>query len=216
MASVKGPRPYSSNHRARQADTTQAATLDAARDLFVDRGYVATTIEDIARRAGVSRPTVFAAVGNKATLLSVLRDRALAGDDEPVPVRDRPWFKELLEEQDPARTIELHARNVTTMNGRYALIEEVLHAAAGADPAIRELWEASERERLIGARVVAENVATKGPWRAGIDTETAAQLLWTLVAADVYRRLVHRAGWTSASYQTWLAATLCSQLLPRS
>jgi AcrR family transcriptional regulator len=214
VPSVKGSRPYSSSLRAEQARTTRAAVLDAARELFVDRGYVATTIEDIARRAGVSRPTVFAAVGSKATLLSLLRDQALAGDDEPVPVTDRPWFRELLDEPDAGHTVELHARNVTMMNGRYAMLEEVLHAAAGADPAMRELWETSERERLAGARVVAENLAGKSPWRQGIDSQSASQLLWTLTAADVFRRLVHSASWPPARYETWLAATLRSQLLP--
>lgn len=189
--------------------------LDAARELFLQRGYVATTIEDIARKAGVSRPTVFTAVGSKARVLAVLRDLALAGDDDPVPVSERSWFKELLAEPDRARAVGVHARNVTAMNSRYALLEEVLHAAAGADPDLRKLWEASEDERLTGARQVAENLAGKGPWRRGIDTETAAQLLWTLTAADVYRRLVHGAGWTPALYQSWLTGTLAEQLLPR-
>jgi AcrR family transcriptional regulator len=68
------------------------AVLRAARELFIARGYPATTIEEIAGRAGVSKPTVFAAVGSKQAILKQLRDIAVAGDDEPVPVAERPWY----------------------------------------------------------------------------------------------------------------------------
>jgi len=60
--------------------------LDAARQLFIAQGYGATTVEQIAQRAGVSKPTVFSAVGNKQMVLRAARDTALAGDGEPVPV----------------------------------------------------------------------------------------------------------------------------------
>ncbi|MFA7324270.1 MAG: helix-turn-helix domain-containing protein, partial [Candidatus Nanopelagicales bacterium] len=63
------PRSYASPLRAESAQRTRRAVLEAARELFLSAGYVQTTIEQIADRAGVSRPTVFSSVGNKATVL---------------------------------------------------------------------------------------------------------------------------------------------------
>src|SRR6267378_378845 len=90
MPPVKPPRPYRSPRRAQSARTTRRLVLDAARALFLEHGYVGTTIEQIAARAGVSKPTVFAAVGSKRTLLKELRDLALAGDEELIEVPARP------------------------------------------------------------------------------------------------------------------------------
>ena len=82
MTEVK-KRRYSSPLRTEQAQASRAAVLAAARELFVEQGYGGTTIDQVAARAGVSKPTVFTAVGNKATLLKVVRDVAMAGDDQP-------------------------------------------------------------------------------------------------------------------------------------
>ena len=92
----------------------------AAYRLFSDKGYLATSIEDIAAEAGVARPTIFTAVGPKATILRLVVDQALAGDDAPVPIAQRPWWREAIDEPDPVRSIELHARNMCLINQRAA------------------------------------------------------------------------------------------------
>src|ERR1700749_1960563 len=112
MAEVnRSPRRYVSPLRREGAARTRKAVLDAANDLFIAQGYTATTIDEIAARAGVSKPTVFAAAGSKQAILKQLRDMALAGDDEPVPVAQRPWYREALAEPDPRRALRLYARN---------------------------------------------------------------------------------------------------------
>ena len=102
MAEVnREARAYVSTLRREGAARTRQAVLDAARELFTAQGYTATTVDEIAGRAGVSKPTVFAAAGSKPAILKQLRDIALAGDDEPVPVAQRPWFQGALAEPDP-------------------------------------------------------------------------------------------------------------------
>ena len=96
-------RRYSSPLREEGARRTGELILAAAQDLFVAQGYVQTTIEQIAERAGVSRPTVFANAGSKRELLKRLRDLALAGDDDPVPVIERAWYQEALTERTRPR-----------------------------------------------------------------------------------------------------------------
>jgi AcrR family transcriptional regulator len=201
--------------RAQQAAGTRAAVLAAARELFLEQGYGATTVDQIAARAGVSKPTVFSAVGNKQTVLSAVRDVAMAGDDEKVAVSDRPAADRIRAEPDPRRTVELLAAHFTELNGRYAQIDEVLRGAAhSGEPELRELWQTSETQRLIGARMWLSNLAGKGPLRDGLDLDAATDLMWFHMAPGHLHELVHERGWTAERYRAWLAETLARTLLP--
>ena len=115
-------RTYTSTLRERQAAATRQAVLDAAHDLFLSQGYGATTIDQVAARAQVSKPTVFAAVGNKQALLAAVRDVALAGDDLPVAVADRAPYQAVVAEPDPYRAIALMAAHLAELWSRYASI----------------------------------------------------------------------------------------------
>jgi len=216
VADVKNSdRTYSSPLRAQQAAATRQAVLDAARSLFIGQGYGATTIEQIAAAAGVSKPTVFTAVGNKQAVLSAVRDVAMAGDDEKVAVADRPLAQEVRSEPDPYRAVELLAELFTGIGGRYAEIDAVLRGAAhSGDPDLRTMWQTSEEQRLFGARMWVTTLAEKGPLRAGVDVETAIDVLWLYMAPDQYHRLVHARGWSPERFQEWMSDSLCRLLLP--
>jgi AcrR family transcriptional regulator len=216
MADVKrSERPYESPLRAQQADATRRAVLTAAHDLFVAQGYGATTVDQIAARAGVSKPTVFTAVGNKQTVLSAVRDVAMAGDDEKLAMVQRPLAEQIRQEPDPYRAVELLAGLFTGVGGRYARIDAVLRGAADSgEPGLRELWETSEQQRLTGARIWATALAAKGSFRDGVDLDTATDLLWLAMAPDQYHRLVHDRGWSDERFQHWLVDSLTALLLP--
>jgi AcrR family transcriptional regulator len=213
VSDVNRTRRYLSRLRDDGARRTRRLVLAAARELFAAQGYVSTTVEQIADRAGVSKPTVFASVGSKRTILKELRDLALAGDEEPIPVIERPWYQQVLTEPDPRRSLRLYARNAVRMHQRAAEVEEVLRNAAAADPELRELWQTSEGERRVGARTVVDALLSKGPLKPGLDRDAAIDVLWVLTAGDAYRRLVHSCGWPIQRYEQWLADTYCTQLL---
>jgi TetR/AcrR family transcriptional regulator, regulator of autoinduction and epiphytic fitness len=212
VADVKSS-TYSSPLRAQQAAATRQAVLAAARRLFIAQGYGATTIEQIAAEAGVSKPTVFTAVGSKQTVLSAVRDVAMAGDDEKVPVAERPLAQLVRGEPDPYRAVELLAELFTGIGGRYAEIDAVLRGAAhSGDLELRRLWETSEDQRLLGARMWVTTLAEKGPLR--LDVDSAVDVLWLYMAPDQYHRLVHVRGWSAERFRTWMSDTLCRILLP--
>ena len=196
------------------ARQTRETILAAARELFIAQGYVATTIEQIADRASVSKPTVFASVGSKRAVFKELRNVAVAGDDLPVPVRERPWYREALDEPDPRRSLRLHARNMVRMHQRYADLHDVLRAGAGADLELRELWNTAERERRAGAGFIVDALIRKGPLKAGLDRESATDLLWALTSAETFQRLAGTGRWGIDRYQSWLGQTFIDQLLP--
>jgi hypothetical protein len=79
---------------------------------------------------------------------------------------------------------------------------------------LRELWETSEQQRLIGARIWLSTLAEKGPLRAGLDLDDAVDALWLYMAPDLFHRLVHDRGWSQEHFQTWLTDTLRRLLLP--
>jgi AcrR family transcriptional regulator len=215
MAEVnRGARRYISPLRRDAAARTRQAVLDAARELFIAQGYATSTIEEIAGRAGVSKPTVFAAAGSKQAILKQLRDISLAGDDEPVPVAQRPWYREALAEPDPRRALRLYARNATAIHRRSADVHEVLRAAATSDKDLHDLWRASEDERRGGATIVVDALLQKSRLKAGLDRAAAIDIVWVLTASDIFWRLVRTRRWSDAQFESWLGDTLGEQLLP--
>ena len=180
-----------------QAATTRRAIIDAASALFIERGYVATSIEAIAEAAGVSRATVFTSVGGKKELLKKAYDVALVGDDEPIPFPLRPASLAVRAEPDPRRFLIGYTGLVVDINTRLAPIYEAVRGAASADPEVRDVFEAIGAERRAGAgRVVRDLVAKGGRLRKGLDIEHAADVLWVFIDAGLFHLLVHQRGWS--------------------
>jgi AcrR family transcriptional regulator len=202
MAKVKRPnkpRTYTTSIRRGEAP---ARVCDAARRLFAAKGYVATSIADIAAEAGVARPTVFTAVGPKPVILRTVVDQALAGDDAPVPIAERAWWREAIEEPDPGRSIELHARNMCRISQSAAPVLGALEVAASIDPDAAEVWKRFQRQRWAGLNEFAVALAGKTA-ELRCDEETMTATMWTL-SPDAYLRLVQDAGWPIERYQAWL------------
>jgi AcrR family transcriptional regulator len=213
MSDVNVSRRYESKTRDEAARQTRRAVLAAAGELFVAQGYVATTVDQIGDRAGVSRPTVFA-VGSKAHLLKLARDVAIAGDDELVAVADRPAFADVAAATTTEDVLRAYARVSAHIGRRFGALNEVLQQARSADPELGELWRVSEDERLAGARMVIKAVRAKGPLKSGLTPERAAEVLWLLTDVSVQRRLVVERGWSVARFERWYADAMIDLLLP--
>ena len=216
MNAVKPPRRgYQSDLRDRQAAETRGAVLGAARELFLTHGYGATTIEQIAERAGVSKPTVFSAVGSKQAVMAALRTVALRGDDDAATVAEREPWQRVLGEPDPYRAVQLEVTHLADLWSRWAELKEVLRgAASGGEPALRELWATGEEQRLVAAQRFVSALAAKGPLRDGLGKHTAIDITWALASPEHYQALVAERGWSRARYEKWLTDTLTHALLP--
>ena len=207
-------RPYRSPLRESQARATRQAVVDAARDLFVEQGWSATTIEAVAGRAGVSRRTVFTAVGGKAALLKVALDWALVGDDEPVPMAERPVIAEMAAEEDPAALVARWARFIADIEQRAAPLAAVLDVAADVDPQAATVREESERNRVGGARAFVERLEAIGGLRAGVTVERATATAHLLMDPAVHRTLVGDHDWSKDDYVAWIVEVATATLLP--
>jgi AcrR family transcriptional regulator len=212
---VKTRRRYESPRRREQAAATRRAILESAQGLFEERGYAATSMAAIAAEAGVALKTVYLAFETKAGLLRALWHKLLRGDEAPVPVGDRDWYREILEETDPKRQIELVARNSRLVKERAAALIEVIRAAAPADPDIGRLWSRIQSEFYENQRGIVRTMHRRKALRPGLGVDRAADILWSLNHPSFYWLLHHERGWTSRTYETWLVGALTTQLLSR-
>ena len=206
-------RRYTSEIRDEQARRTRRAIVAAAHDLFLARGYAATTVDAIAQAAHVSRRTVFNSAGGKAALLKLAWDWAIVGDDEPIPLADRPAVKAIQAEPDPHKALALWAQMVVEIAARAAPIAEVLTAAADADADAAQLAADADRDRMFGATAFTRYLASRDGLAPGITQQYAADLCWALMDPHLYRLLVTQRGWTAADFTQWLSSSLAATLL---
>ena len=206
-------KPYSSQLRAAQARATRRAIVDAAARLFTEQGYGATTVDAIAKTAGVSRKTVFASVGGKAQALKLAIDWAIVGDDEPVPLLERPVVRAGMAEPDACQMIAAYARSTTELGARIAPLIAVAEAAAGADAEIRAMSADGNAQRLRGMTVFAQALADRGALRPGLTVSEAADILWLLGGPAVYHRFVIEQGWPAQRFEEWLRDALTGLLI---
>ncbi len=205
---------YNSPLRAEQARATRRAIVAAAARLFVERGYGPTTVDAIADAAGVSRKTVFTSVGGKAEALKLAIDWAIVGDDEPVPLLQRPQVQSGLVEPDARRILTDYAADIRQIHSRIAPLAAVVDEASGSDPALRALAEQGREQRLAGMRVLAQVLADRGALKPGLTASEAADILTLFNDPKVYQRLAVERRWDEERYQTWMADALVSLLVP--
>ena len=212
MASVKGKRNYSSPIRDEQAARTRARILDAASELFLDRGYGRTTMKDIAESAGVARDTVHAVFGSKARVLTALIDLRLVPDGSVPAARERPEALAFKNEVDQRKQIELYSAFIAGLSTELRPVFEILRTASAVEPEAADVFEEMDQHRLANMQTYAKWIAARGPLR--VSTRRAAEIMWTVASPDVGRMLCDVLGWTEAQHAQWLADTLTRTLLP--
>ena len=174
---------------------------------------MATTIQAIADRAAVSAETVYATFGSKRWLLSALIDVSIVGDDATVPLLDRAWVREMRDEPDPRRKLEILARNGSLILERITPVYEVLRGAAAADPEIASLWERYKSQRFAGQSELIRIVGAGGSPRKGVSADADAGTLFAIGSPEVYRLLTVDRGWSPGRFERWYADTLAHVLL---
>lgn len=154
----------------------------------------------------------------EATLIpaSMAARWTIAGDDEPVPMLERPHIKAMRQEPDARRMLASYARHVRETGARTAPLHEVVRAAAGLDEEVRALADEGGAQRIRGMRVLAQNLADRGALKPGLTPSEAADVLWLLNDPGVYHRLVIEQHWDLDRFQDWLADSLISLLIPAS
>lgn len=189
------------------------AVLDAAGELFLERGYGATTIEAISGAAEIPQATIYRLFSSKQGILKALLDRSVAGDDEPIAVADRSHVRALLSSPDPQEAVEGLAAVSVDINTRTAPIYRILVSAADSDPEAAALLDQLTQQRQEGQGRVAQALARAKALRPGMRARDAADVIHALASPELYRLLVVDRAWSAERYERWLAETLANQLL---
>ena len=206
MSEPVKPRTYRSSLREEQARRTRQAILEAARLLFSEKGFAATTIAQIAAKAGVAVDTVYAAVGPKPALMRLLLETAISGTDKAVPAEQRHYVQQVRAAPTAEQKIRIYASAVVEVNARLAPLHLVLRDAAGQAPELAQIREEIVTRRARNMRLFAQDLADTGDLRAGLDVEEVADVVWSMNSAEYYSLLVHERGWTPERFARWLAS----------
>jgi AcrR family transcriptional regulator len=210
-------RPYDARRRRERAEAergeTRSRILAAAARLFAEQGYTRTTVGEIALAAGAAVQSVYNVADGKAGLLHMVVDRAIAGDDLPVPVRDRPIVAAIAAEADPERQVRLIADAICDIQERSAPIQIAYREAAAVDATIAASVTAAHLRRMetFGAliRMLPAERLRGSPAQT---TET----MWAIGSTEVFLLMRDTLGWDATRFRAWLRRTLVDQLLTAS
>jgi AcrR family transcriptional regulator len=207
MDRVKRP-----DKRAERSRHTREKVVEAARELFVAQGYGATSLQEVADRAGVAVQTIYFVFRNKRTLFKDVVDTSIAGDAEPVATMDREWFRAACAEPTAAGQLRAHVRGTREILGRVAPIMSLIATAAATDPEIAAQWPDGPDPRYTVQYTAAEALAGKPDARPGISVEMAADVLFGLLSPQLYLIFVRDRDWSPDTWEEWARTALTSQL----
>lgn len=208
---VKG-KTEAGRQREERARQRRQRVVDAARRLFLERGYVATSIEAIAREAAVAPATVYQAFGTKQAVLARILDETIAGDAGPDALLDRDWVRQVGQHPDPRQRLALVVRYTSQVAARTAPIKEVMRDAAAADPAVRQLLREDDQRRYITQQGLVDLVIGGDSLRPGCDRDHAVATFYAMVNSSCYQLLGGQLGWSPDDWGQWLTAVLDREL----
>lgn len=203
----KPSRPYVSDVRSQAAEGTRARILQASKTLFAGRGIDRVTVEQIAKKAGVSASTVFALYKSKAGILRELIRSALFGQ------RFQVALARLEGETDPIRLIALTANVARAIYEAESSQLGLIRGVSAFSPALGKLEKEFENLRFQMQKERVKLLFAQSKQRKELTLDEARRIMWMYTSRDVYRLLVHEGGWTPNRYQKWLSSTLVNALV---
>lgn len=206
-------RPYDGSRRQAATDATKREVVEAARRLFLDQGYPATTMAEISEESTVPQATVYRLFGSKRGILKSALDVTLGGDDEPVEYQHRPDVRSALSEDDPGSLLDAFAHLLREVMHRSGALQHVLATSALVDSDAAEMLEITRRQRHTGQSRIVAALAKHKALRPGLTRRRAADIVYAVMSPEVFRILTVERGWSEDDYEAWLARTLRTQLL---
>jgi AcrR family transcriptional regulator len=209
--SVK-PRRYTSPVRAERAARTRREVLAAARDLLSDNGYAATTVAQIAARAGVSVDTVYTSVGRKPELMVAVIDMVLGSSDEPIPAEQRDYVRAVRASPSGRAKIAVYAASLGVVMPHTAPLIDALRRAGDTDEECAQAWATLVERRASNMLLFAADLRSTGHLRDDLTDREVADIVWSTNGPE-YWLLLDSRGWSAQRYAAHLADLWCRMLL---
>jgi AcrR family transcriptional regulator len=207
-------RSYDNSRRQAQMQDTRRRIIDAAKRRFIERGYPATTLEEIAEAADTSLPTLYRLFSSKRALLKSVLDVSFGGDDAPIAFGERPEVQAARAESDPGALVRAFARIGRDFMDRSSPIMHIVATAAQVDPDAAQLMDDMRQQRLTGQSRIVDALAELGALDPDLQVADAVDIAYVALSPDVHRILTVERDWTADQYEQWLVRSL-SQLLRR-
>jgi AcrR family transcriptional regulator len=208
-------RTYDSSRRRAQANETRRHILEAARKLFIERGYAGATAEAIAAEAGVAAQTIYAIFKNKKRILvSLMNVSPATGVEDHTPMAERASVQAVSKERDRRRQLQMFAQVVANNLDQVSAVFEVMTDAAKMEQDLNRIIQKLNKQRLENMTFAVQQIAKNGPFRENMDEEYARDTVWTLTSGEVFLLLTRDRGWPKEKYAQWLADTLARVLFP--
>jgi AcrR family transcriptional regulator len=207
MSEVKGTR-INRTERARQ---TRLRITRAAYELFIERGYPATTMTDVATAAEVAVQTVYFVFRTKAQLLHAAYDLAVIGEGEQIPPEQQPWYTQMTTAKRLPEALRLLVENVGTVLARTAPLDDYVRAASfDAEPA--QIRAQHERMRRDAWTEMIDRLSERFPLRRGLSRGHAIDILLVLLGPATYQTLVTEYGWKPQDWSAWCISAISEQI----
>ncbi|HYF47391.1 MAG TPA: helix-turn-helix domain-containing protein [Acidimicrobiales bacterium] len=207
MSSVQTRRRYDSPLRARRAAETRATLVATATELFTRNGWAGTGMRDVAREAGVAVETLYTHFSSKRKLFDAVVDHAVVGDDEQVPVAERPEFLALGRGRRADR-IAAAASLLAAVHARTLPFAALIREAATTDEEIAEVLRLTRERQRRDIEAGLELLLGRPP------TDDERDGVWAVLSPEVCLLLVQESGWSIERYERWIAETV-GRVLPR-
>ncbi len=201
--SVKA-RGYNSPLRVQRAAQTRSEILKAARDLFSTHGYGATTVTQVAARAGVSVDTLYASVGRKPELMRAVIDSVLGGSDEPLVAEERTYVRQIRAAHSARDKIEIYAAALAELLPQITPLQEALKEAGRTDPACARAWTDLVERRSGNMLLFAQDLRATGELRDDVTDQQVADIVWSTNSVEYYLLLTQR-GWSPSQFGALLS-----------
>lgn len=196
-----------------RSQRTHAKVVAAATQCFVERGYLSTTMAEVAAAAEVTVQTLYLRFGSKVALLAATHDVTLVGDEEPVPVLNRPWVTQLRQEADGPAAVSLLVEQLQRMHTRVSDLYAAIQSSS-ADPHVAVLLDDLRRQQAQTLTALVGELATKSGYRTDLEPTCASDIVYALAGIDSHRLLVHDRSWSAQQWHVWVTDLLTDQLYP--
>lgn len=210
---ASGSRTRNRISKAEQGRQTRQRITSAATALFVRDGFLTTTMAAIAAEAAVAVQTLYLSFGNKSAILTAAFDTAIAGDDDPVAIMQRPWMRELLANPDGPAALGSFVDNSCAVIARASPLYEVIRAAA-ADPEVADLLAKNKKERHETFGAVVESLSHRPGFTGELSIAEATGVVYAVQSEETFALLVNDQGWTVSQWHDWGLRTLRAELFP--
>lgn len=207
-------RAYVSELRQQQAAATRERVVRAAAELFAEKGYAATTMPAIARRARVSTETV----QNHGPKIELLRAAVAAVSFGAPPGGDvvgTEGGQRMLAATSPVEAARVAAAVLAAVNASAHGVWMAFSEASRSDPAL------AVELRTLAEQIAAQTAELARAWRdrgwlrADLSLAELVRRACAVGSVEVWDRYVRIEGHTPAAYQELVAGMLVDLWLAR-